>query len=124
MAGNPPLLLLHAANALTWFLAAIDFPARQAAIPRLVGAERMPAASALNQVLWQVGGIVGPALAASLIGATGPAWAYGVDLLSYAGLLVAAIAMQPLPPEQDPTVERRGRARRSPRASATWAGTG
>ncbi len=72
VAGDPPLWLLHAANALTWFLAAIDFPARQAAIPRLVGDERMPAASALNQVLWQVSGIVGPAIAGLLIGVDQP----------------------------------------------------
>ena len=106
VAGDPPLLLLHAANALTWFLAAIDFPARQAAIPRLVGAERMPAASALNQVLWQVSGIFGPAIAGVLIDATSLAWVYGADLLSYAGLLIAAIAIQPLPPDHDPEFER------------------
>jgi MFS family permease len=106
ISGNPPLLLLHVANALTWFLAAIDFPARQAAIPRLVGAERMPAASALNQVLWQVSGILGPALAGLLIGATSPTWAYAVDLISYAGLLIAAIAIQPLPPDHDAEHER------------------
>lgn len=97
--GRPPLLLLHGANALTWFLAAIDFPARQAAVPRLVGAARMPAASALNQVGWQVSGILGPAIAGLLIGATSPTWAYGADLTSYAILLVAAVAIQPLPPD-------------------------
>jgi MFS family permease len=100
LADDPPLLALHAANMLTWFLGAIDFPARQAAVPRLVGAEAMPAAVALNQVLWQTTSILGPAIAGLLIAATGaPVWAYGVDVVSYAALLVAAIAIQPLPPE-------------------------
>jgi MFS family permease len=106
VAGDPPLLLLHTANAFTWFLAAIDFPARQAAIPRLIGAERMPSAMALNQVLWQTTGIVGPAVAGLLIAATDPAWAYAADLVSYVGLLVAALAIRPLPPEPSVDGER------------------
>ncbi|HEY6568619.1 MAG TPA: MFS transporter [Actinomycetota bacterium] len=106
LAGDPPLPLLHAANMLTWFLAAIDSPARQAAIPRLVGDERMPAASALNQVLFQVSSIIGPGIAGVLIAATSPTWAYVADMVSYAGLLVAAIAIQPLPPDHDPAFER------------------
>jgi MFS family permease len=96
---DPPLLALHAANTATWFLAAIDYPARQAAVPRLVGAERMAAASALNQVLWQVTSILGPALAGLLIAASGPAAAYAADFVSYLALLFSAIAIRPLPPE-------------------------
>src|SRR5438876_5207757 len=100
--GHPPLLLLHVANLLTWGLGAIDGAARQAATPRLVGAELMPSAVALNQVLWQTTGIVGPALAGVLIARTSPTSAYAVDLVSYLGLLVAAIAIQPLPPLPSP----------------------
>jgi MFS family permease len=99
LGGHPPLALLHAANCLTWLLASIDSPARQAATPRLVGTALVPQASALNQVLFQTTGIVGPALAGLLIAATSPTAAYGVDLVSYAGLLLAAIAMAPVPPE-------------------------
>ena len=99
---HPPLLLLHVANLLTWGLGAIDGAARQAATPRLVGAELMPSAVALNQVLWQTTGIVGPALAGVLIARTIPTSAYAVDLVSYLGLLVAAIAIQPLPPLPSP----------------------
>jgi len=100
--GHPPLVLLHVANLLTWGLGAIDGAARQAATPRLVGAELMPSAVALNQVLWQTTGIVGPALAGVLIARTSPTSAYAVDLVSYLGLLVAAIAIQPLPPLPSP----------------------
>ena len=104
---HPSLLVLHGANALMWMLAAINMPARQASVPRLVGEELMPSAVALSQMQWQVTGIVGPALAGLLIAATGPGWAYAVDLVSYTGMLVAALAMRPLPPEPDdegPTV--------------------
>jgi len=104
--GHPPLLLLHVANLLTWGLGAIDGAARQAATPRLVGAELMPSAVALNQVLWQTTGIVGPALAGVLIARTSPTSAYAVDLVSYLGLLFAAIAIRPLPPLPSPDGER------------------
>ncbi len=95
---QPPIAVLHVANALTWLLAAINMPARQASVPRLVGDELMPQAVALSQMQFQVTGIVGPALAGVLIAATGPGWAYAVDLVSYAGMLIAAVAMKPLPP--------------------------
>jgi MFS family permease len=100
--GDPSLLLLHAANLLIWALGAIDGPARQAAMPRLVGTELMPSAVALTQVLWQTTAIVGPAFAGILIARTSPTAAYTVDLVSYAGLLLAALAMQPLPPIPSP----------------------
>jgi MFS family permease len=108
LSGHPPLWLLHAANAATWFLAAIHGPARQAAIPRLLADAEVPAAVALNQAGWQIASIVGPALAGILIGATSPAWAYGVDFITYTASLGAAIALAPLPPEG--VIVERGRA--------------
>ena len=59
---SPSLAVLHVANALTWMLAAINMPARQASVPRLVGDDLMPAAVALSQMQWQVTGIVGSRL--------------------------------------------------------------
>ena len=106
LGGHPPLALLHGANCLTWLLASIDSPARQAATPRLVGTALVPQATALNQVLFQTTGIVGPALAGVLIAVTSPTAAYAVDLVSYVGLLLAAIAMRPVPPEPTTTGER------------------
>ena len=95
--GHPPLWLLHAANLGAWFLASIHAPARQAAIPRLLSDEEIPAASALNQAGWQVGSIVGPALAGVVIAVSGVAWAYGIDLASYVFSLVVALLLAPIP---------------------------
>jgi MFS family permease len=106
LGGHPQLALLHGANCLTWLLASIDNPARQAATPRLVGTALVPQATALNQVLFQTTGIVGPALAGVLLAVTSPTAAYAVDLVSYVGLLLAAIAMRPVPPEPTTTGER------------------
>ena len=67
----------------------------------------MPSAVALNQVLWQIDrDRRRRALAGVLIARTSPTAAYAVDLVSYAGLFVAAIAIQPLPPLPSPDGER------------------
>ncbi len=99
--GSPPIAVLFAVNAAMWFVGAIEGPARSAMTARLVGVDLVPSALALYQVLWQTVQIVGPALAGILIAATAPSWAYGVDLVTYAGLFAAAIAMRPMPPEHD-----------------------
>ena len=96
---TPRLWELYALAAAIWFIGAIESPARNAMTARLVGKDLIPSALALYQVLWQTVQIAGPALGGVLIAATSPAWAYGIDLVSYAALLVAAIAMNPMPPE-------------------------
>jgi MFS family permease len=101
VAGRPPIGVLFAVNAAMWFVGAIESPARSAMTARLVGVELVPSALALYQVLWQTVQIVGPAVAGVLIAATSPSWAYGVDLVTYAALFVAALAMRPMPPEHD-----------------------
>jgi MFS family permease len=100
LAGPPPVWLVYAGVALIGATSAIDGPARSAMTPRLVGAGLVPAASALNQVVWQVSSLVGPALAGVVIARVGLAWAYGVDLVTYAAMLVAAFAIHPVPPER------------------------
>ena len=102
LAGDPPLALIYGANALTAFVGAIEDPARSAMIPRLVGTDLIPSALALNQVLWQTVNIVGPAIAGVLIARFGFALAYGLDLVTYGALFLAAFLMRPMPPEHDP----------------------
>ena len=94
--------MIYGANALTAFVGAIEDPARSAMTPRLVGADLIPSALTLNQVLWQTVNIVGPALAGVLIVRFGFALAYGLDLVTYGALFLAAYLMRPMPPEQEP----------------------
>ena len=115
VSGSPPLALIYGANALTAFVGAIEHPARSAMTVRLVGADLLPAALTLNQVLWQTVNIVGPAAAGVLISAFDNfSVAYAIDLVTYAGLLVAASKMRPMPPERDPVAD-------DARAAAGWA---
>jgi MFS family permease len=101
VSGSPPLALILGANAVTSFVAAIEGPTRNAMTPRLVGKDLVPSALALNQVLWQIVSIAGPALGGLVIAWGGFAWAYGLDLVTYAALFVAALGMRPMPPEHD-----------------------
>jgi MFS family permease len=102
LAGHPPVVLIYAGVALLSATSAIDGPARNAMTPRLVGRDLVSAAAALNQIVWQVTALVGPALAGLVIARLGLAWAYGVDLVTYAAMLVAAIGIRPVPPERAP----------------------
>ncbi len=102
LAGNPPLASIYAGVALLSATSAIDGPARNAMTPRLVGRDLVASAAALNQIVWQVTALFGPALAGIVIARSGLAWAYGVDLVTYAAMLAAALAIRPVPPERAP----------------------
>ena len=96
--GEPPLPALFAVAFLAAGLFSIDQPARGASIPRLVPPERLPAALALNQLNFQLGSIVGPAIGGILIATVGLTGAYVVDLLTFAASIVALLVIGPLPP--------------------------
>jgi MFS family permease len=96
--GHPPLWLVYGAAGLTAAFAGVDFPTRAAMTPRLVGPERLPAALALNQVLFNTTIIVGPAIGGVVIDHVGLAWAYGIDLMTYGATIGAALLMHPMPP--------------------------
>lgn len=104
--GDPPVWLIYLAVALSAGFSAIDSPTRSAMIPRLVGADLLPSALALSQVIWNFTGLIGPALAGIVIagfGRFGPAWAYGIDLFTYIAMLAAAVGIRPMPPAEGAT---------------------
>ena len=75
----------------------IEIPARQSLVIELVGREDLPPAIALNSSGFNLARIVGPALAALVIGKFGIAWAFGFNALSYLAVLVG-LWMVRLPP--------------------------
>jgi MFS family permease len=98
LTGNPPLPALFAVAFISAGLSAVDQPARGSSVPRLVPAERLPAALALNQLNFQTASIVGPAVGGILIATVGLVGAYLVDVASFFAAFVALLAMRPLPP--------------------------
>lgn len=97
--GHPPLVLIYGAAALNGGFMSIAMPARTAMIPNLVSPELLAPAAALNQVMWNGAGLIGPALGGVVIGALGLSWAYGIDTVSYVAGLTAAFMLRPQRPQ-------------------------
>jgi MFS family permease len=96
--GHPPLALVYLGLTVLAAGSAIDSPTRSAMTPRLVGPALVPAAQALNQVVWNTAGLVGPAVAGLVVARSGVTLAYAIDLASIAGMFVAAALLRPMPP--------------------------
>ncbi|MDX6533883.1 MAG: hypothetical protein QOF68_1627 [Gaiellales bacterium] len=96
--GRPPLATLYLLAALLAFAASIESPVRNAVIPGLVGIEKVPAASALNQIVDQTSQIAGPALAGLLIAGVGIWETYAVGGVAYVLAVATVLALPPLRP--------------------------
>ena len=68
--------------------------------PRLLDKTQLPAAAALNQIIWNGAGLIGPALAGIVVAGFGFSWAYAIDLISIGLLLLASISIRPMPPSE------------------------
>jgi MFS family permease len=98
---DPPLVLIYLGLAVTATFSALDMPTRSAMTPRLIGAELIPSAQALNQVVWNGAGLVGPAIAGIVIGTLGIPIAYAIDVASIGVMLLAALSLPSIRPEMD-----------------------
>ncbi len=91
-------LLLYGIVAVQAASFAIDSPARQAFVPRLLPTELLPAANALKQVEFNLGVTVGPLLAGLMVAQFGYESAYGLDVLTFVVALVAVAGLPAMPP--------------------------
>jgi len=84
-------------------VAGLGFPAYSAMLPDLVPPEDLLAAMSLSQAQWNMGRVVGPALAGIAIGLGSYATAFAVNAASFAVMLVAlrALRLRPSPPPAD-----------------------
>jgi MFS family permease len=98
----PRLWVIYVLAALSAGLAGVDHPTRSAMIPRLVGHDLFPSAAALGQIQFQVGQVLGPALAGVIISRVSLAAAYWIDVASFAAAVAAIAAIAAIraqPPE-------------------------
>ena len=95
-----PLWVLYVLSGISSGVAAVEHPARSAIVPRLVSRERLPAALALQQVLYQVAHVAGPALGGVVINRYGLVPAYAIDVAAFATSMAAVWAMAPQPPDE------------------------
>lgn len=79
----------------------IGFPAYQAMLPDLVPKDDLLGAVSLSQAQFNLGRVVGPALAGLAISLGGYTWAFGLNTISFAALLLALTALQLAPTARD-----------------------
>ncbi|NMI00888.1 MFS transporter [Pseudonocardia acidicola] len=88
-------------------LLAINQPTRNAVIPRLLPAEQLPAANALNMTVFQLGAVVGPLLAGVLIPVVGLPTLYLLDAIALMATLWATWRLPSVPPQRTAGVRQR-----------------
>ncbi len=72
---------------------AFDAPARQAFLLELVDKENIMNAIALNSTMFNSARVLGPAAAGLIYAAFGPAWCFGLNGLSFIGVIIALFKM-------------------------------
>jgi MFS family permease len=92
--GYNELWILYALTAISAAFSAFDQPARGSLVPTLVERSELPAAIALNQMLYQTAAVVGPAIGGLVIASFGVAAAYWVDTITFGAAIAAAVAIK------------------------------
>ena len=95
---HPMLWPVFACTAASAAFQGVDMPARKAALPMIVPLAEIPAALALQQILFQLAAVVGPAVAGVLIARTSLTVVFGSDVASFAAALIAVVMLPPLVP--------------------------
>jgi len=77
---------------------ALGFPSYQSMMPDLVPREELTAAAALGAAQWNLGRVVGPALAGLVIAAGGYEWAFAINTVSFIAVIIAIAPLRlPVP---------------------------
>jgi MFS family permease len=94
----PPVAAIYGLAFLAAGLGSIDQPTRASAIPRLVPPERLQSAISLNQLVFNAGAVIGPAIGGVVVATLGVTAAYAIDALTYGAAIAALVLMRPIPP--------------------------
>ena len=100
--GNINALLLTALVLGGGCMAALGLPAFQAILPDLVPREQLLAATSLGMIQYNLGRVVGPALAGVVLAFGSYTWAFALNAVSFGSVLVAVLAVRlPKPTPSD-----------------------
>jgi predicted MFS family arabinose efflux permease len=97
--GRPALWPLFVCTALAGGLGTFEDSALNTVLPNLVRRSDIPTANAVFQAIFQLGIVVGPALAGLLLAGTGIRFVYWTDAATFGVATLAALAIAPQPPE-------------------------
>jgi MFS family permease len=98
---TPQVWVLFIAVALHAGLAAIQRPAFESFIQKVIPTEMMSAVMALNSIRFSLGMILGPAIAGIIATQLSPSVAYSIDLVTFAASLVAVFMLRFVPPPEN-----------------------
>ena len=96
-AGADDVWLLLATFSAQQAFFAVNQPTRVAILPRILPAELLPAANALNMTVMSAGAIAGPLVGGALIPVLGYAWLYLIDTLTLTVTLYAVWRLPRMP---------------------------
>jgi MFS family permease len=82
-------------------LAALQRPAFESFIQKVIPAEMMSAVMALNSIRFSTGMIIGPAVAGIIATQLSPTVAYSIDLVTFAASLIAVFMIRFVPPPEN-----------------------
>ena len=94
-AGVVQIWHVYIASILLGTVAALDMPAQQAFLGDLAGMEEVRRAVVLNSMIFQASRMIGPALAALVIGALGTATAFWLNGLSFLAVIASLLMVHP-----------------------------
>ncbi len=98
---STPVAVVYLGAAIIAGVSGFALATRAAMTPNLVPRDRLPSALALNQVMYQIALIVGPAVGGVIVGSAGLAWAYAIDVVSFGATITTVWMMRPHPPVRD-----------------------
>jgi MFS family permease len=111
--GSPPLAVVYLGAALVALFSGFCSSARSSMLPNLVPSRLLPSSLSLNQAMFGTTLVAGPAVGGVIIDEIGLAWAYGVDLATFAAAIAAVMRMRaqiPTPGPETAAPEARGGA--------------
>ena len=98
---NPQIWVLFVCVAIHAGLAALQRPAFESLIQKLIPPDLMSSVMALNSIRFTLGAIIGPAAAGILAVTIGPWLIYALDLVTFAGTIYAVYAIAAVPSPDD-----------------------
>jgi MFS family permease len=94
---NPQVWVLFLSVAMHAGLAAIQRPAFESFIQKVIPAEMMSAVMALNSIRYSIGAIISPSIAGIIATQFSSSIAYGIDLVTFGASLIAVFLLRAVP---------------------------
>ena len=104
--GIPPIGVLYALAALLAAFVSLESVVVSAIVPNLVDRSQLRGALALEYGLGTLTMVIGPALGGLVISALGLTWAYSIDAISCAAMVMTVLPVAPQPPHEVAPHER------------------